>query len=49
MTNKEILVKAFKALDITDLRRLKKHLENKTPIFCGDGSSMFYYNRKGYA
>lgn len=49
MTNLEILEKCFKALPKEDRLRLKWHLDNKTPIFCGEGADMAYFNEKGFA
>lgn len=49
MTNLEILEACFKALPKADRRRLKYHLDNNTPIFCGNGSDRAFFNGKGFA
>jgi len=49
MTNKEILTECFKALPLEDRRRLKYHLDNKTPLFCGEGADGEYYSKSGFA
>ena len=48
MTNREILTVAFLALPGAALLRLKYHLEEKTPIFCGEGSDDTYYSYQGF-
>lgn len=42
----EILVKAFRSLTPTQLKRLKRHEEKKTPICCGE-TSYIYTDGKG--
>lgn len=46
---RRILGECFKALPLGDRKRLKWHLENKTPIFCGPGSRGDFFNESGFA
>jgi hypothetical protein len=41
MTPLATLTRAFRALPRADLKRLKYHLEQKTPICCGADSGLY--------
>jgi hypothetical protein len=41
MTPKADLIKAFDGLTDTQLRRLAIHAKRRTPVCCGDRSSLF--------
>lgn len=45
--NIENLVKAFRALTPKQLKRLKMHGENKTPICCGKNFALIYDGKGG--
>ncbi len=45
----KILTSCFSALSEPQLRRLGFHVENGTPIFCGVGAEMNFFNDRGHA
>lgn len=46
---RDILAGSFCGLDKDHITNLKWHLDNKTPIFCGESADESYFSEEGFA